>query len=73
MGPSLNDCLYTGPKFNHKIFDILIRFRVALMADIEKAFLIISMQSSDRDVLWYNDVQSGEPKVVVLRFTRVVG
>ena len=34
MGPSLNDCLYTGPKFNQRIFDILIRFhayRVALM------------------------------------------
>ena len=27
VGPSLNDCLYTGPKFNQKIFDILIRFR----------------------------------------------
>ena len=26
-GPSLNDCLYTGPKFNQNIFDILIRFR----------------------------------------------
>ena len=26
-GPSLNDCLYTGPKFNQKILDILLRFR----------------------------------------------
>ena len=44
-GPSLNDCLYTGPKFNQKIPDILLRFRthrVALTADIEKAFLVIS-------------------------------
>lgn len=23
-GPSLNDCLYTGPKFNQNILDILI-------------------------------------------------
>ena len=41
-GPSLNDCLITGPKFNQKILDILLRFRsqrVALTADIEKAFL----------------------------------
>ena len=41
-GPSLNDCLITGPKFNRKILDILLRFRsqrVALTADIEKAFL----------------------------------
>ena len=44
-GPSLNDCLYTGPKFNQKIPDYLLRFRthrVALTADIEKAFLMIS-------------------------------
>ena len=40
-GPSLNDCLYTGPKFSQSIFDILLRFRVhkvALAGDIEKAF-----------------------------------
>ena len=40
-GPSLNDCLHSGPKFDQKIFDILLRFRLhrcAVMADIEKAF-----------------------------------
>jgi len=40
-GPSLNDCLYTGPKFGQKIMDIIIRFRthkIALTADIERAF-----------------------------------
>ena len=40
-GPSLNDCLHAGPKFNQLILDILVRFRsfkVALTADIEKAF-----------------------------------
>jgi len=25
-GPSLNDFLYTGPKFNQSVFDILLRF-----------------------------------------------
>ena len=25
-GPSLNDCLYTGPKFGQNIMDIIIRF-----------------------------------------------
>ena len=38
-GPSLNDCLHTGPKFDQRILDILLRFRthrVALTADIEK-------------------------------------
>lgn len=77
-GPSLNDCLYTGPKFNQRIFDILIRFcayRIALIADIEKAFLMISVKPGDRDALrflWYNDLQSKEPEVTVLRFKRVV-
>ena len=43
-GPSLNDCLYKGPKFHQLILDLLIRFRsyrVALVADVEKAFLMI--------------------------------
>ena len=40
-GPSLNDCLHAGPKFNQRILDILLRFRtyrIPLTADIEKAF-----------------------------------
>ena len=53
-GPSLNNCLYTGPKFNQKILEILLRFRsypIAWIADIEKAFLMISVAPRDRDVL----------------------
>ena len=53
-GPFLNKCLYTGPKFDQKILDILLRFRthkVALIADIEKAFLMVSMSEKDRDAL----------------------
>lgn len=40
-GPLLNDYLYTGPKFDQNIFDLILKFRshkVALLADIEKAF-----------------------------------
>ncbi len=40
-GPSLNDCLQVGPKFNLKTLDILLRLRthrIALTADIKKAF-----------------------------------
>ena len=47
---SLNDCLQAGPNLIPKLFDILIRFR-ALTADIEKAFLMIGIHESDRDML----------------------
>ena len=53
-GPSLNECLHAGPKFNQNIMDILLRFRVyriAIIADVEKALLMISMDKEDRDVL----------------------
>ena len=76
--PSLNDCLLIGPKFNQKIFDILVRFRsyqTALTADIERAFLMIAVEEGDRDVLrflWVNDINEEEVLIRPLRFTRVV-
>ena len=77
-GPSLNECLYTGPKFGQSIFDILLRFRshhVALAGDIEKAFLMLSMDKKDRDslrLLWVEDTHVEQSKILVYRFTRVV-
>ena len=77
-GPSLNECLYAGPKFGQSIIDILLRFRThrtALAADIEKAFLMISIAPHDRDVLrflWVDDISKKSPKIMTLRFTRVV-
>ena len=43
-GASLNDCLYLGPKLAPLLFHILLRIRekrIALVADIEKAFLTV--------------------------------
>ena len=40
------DCLYTGPPFGQFIFNILVHFQlhqVALVADIEKEFLVVSI------------------------------
>jgi hypothetical protein len=77
-GPSLNDCLYTGPALAQNILDILVRFRchkVALVGDIEKAFLMLLIQEPDRDVLrflWVDDIKNPNPKITTLRFTRVV-
>ena len=76
-GHSLNDCLYAGPKYNQNILDIILRFRTyqtALVADIEKAFLQISVAAKDRDALrflWIDDVNKLEPDIISLRFTRV--
>ena len=53
-GPSLNDCLYIGPPMSPLLYNILLRFRIhktALVADIEKAFLNISIVPEHRDTL----------------------
>ena len=73
--PSLNECLHVGPKFNQKLLDILIRFRahrVVVIADIEKAFLMVSVEESDCHALrflWVYNVEVNPPKIRPLRFT----
>jgi len=62
-GVSLNDNLFSGPKFNQ---NIIIRFRIALAADVEKALLMVSVNSKDRDAirfLWVDDVEKVSPAV----------
>ena len=77
-GPSLNDCLLKGPKFNQLTFDLLARFRsykVALTADLEKAFLMVSVEEADRDTLrflWVKDFKRETPEFMVYRFTCVL-
>ena len=66
--PSLNDCFLKGPKFNQLNFDLLVRFRsykVALTADLEKAFMMVSVEEADRDVLrflWVKDFKRETPE-----------
>ena len=75
--PCLNDCLYAGPSFDQSIMDILLRFRlhpIGLIADIEKAFLMIGVEPTDRDALrflWTKNAQDPEAPLQHLRFTRV--
>ena len=77
-GPSLNECLYAGPSLISDISDVLMRFRyhrVALSANIAKAFLMLGVAEPDRDVLrfsWVDDPTSEFPRIVVKRFNRVV-
>ena len=77
-GLSLNDCLFSGPKFDQSILDILLRFRmysIALVADVEKAFLMVSVRAEDCNALrflWVDDVEKSPPAIQEMRFTRVV-
>ena len=52
-GPSLNECLYVGPLLSWGILEIILRFRVPCIGDIEKAFLMVSVHPKDRDTLHF--------------------
>ncbi|XP_075542185.1 uncharacterized protein LOC142576096 [Dermacentor variabilis] len=62
---SLNNVLESGPNLNPELIDLLINFRtynIAIVADIEKAFLQISLSESDRNAvqfLWYDAKKRG--------------
>ena len=77
-GTSLNDCLHVGPSLTPFLFDIMLRFRenrVALVGDIEKAFLNIEINPVDRDCLrflWVKDITAKEPEIIVYRYRTVV-
>lgn len=77
-GVSLNDCLHVGPTLSPLLYEILIRFRqkrIALVGDIEKAFLNIDVKLRDRDCLrflWVENFDRDHIDPVVYRFCRVV-
>ncbi len=77
-GASPNQSLYTGPCLLKTIAEIVVRFRlypIGICADIEKAFLMISIWPPDRDVLrflWIDDINSQSPQIIIYRFKRVV-
>ena len=74
---SLNECLEQGPNLLPLLFEVLLRFRmkkVALIGDLEKAFLQVEIELSQRDLLrflWIDKSDSLDPKIVKLRFARL--
>ena len=76
---SLNNCLYRGPVLLQDLTGILLRFRlnkIAMVADIEKAFLQIGLNENQRDVTRFfclknaNDLNP-DNNIQVFRFCRV--
>ena len=74
---SMNDCLDQGPNYIPKLFDVLVKFRshhVAPTADIEKAFLMVGISESDRDMLrflWFDEPENLNSKISCFRFARL--
>jgi hypothetical protein len=81
--PSLNECLYPGPILLNDLTGILLRWRqmpIVILADIEKAFLMVGVKPQDRDAtrfLWVINAQEVDEDnllyehCIVYRFTRV--
>jgi len=76
--PSLNDCLHVGPPFLNHLCAILLRFRqyvYAFSADIEKAFLHVELDESDRDYtrfLWLSNSHDPQSSLQPYRFKVVL-
>ncbi|CAD5213861.1 unnamed protein product [Bursaphelenchus okinawaensis] len=78
-GKSLNDHLFRGPVMLPDLLGMLLRFRatpIPLLADVEKAFLQLTLDKRDRDVtrfLWLKDLSKPpEPdNIITYRFRRV--
>ena len=75
----LNECLHRGPVNLEDLCGLLMRFRtkrIALTADIEKAFLQVGLNEAVRDVtrfLWVKDIKKPvlDTNLHVYRFTRI--
>ena len=74
---SINDCLDQGPNYIPKLFNVLVKFRshhVALTADIEKAFLMVGISESARDMqrfLCFDEPENLNSKISCFQFTRL--
>ena len=76
---SLNDHMFRGPLKLPDLAGMIIRFRLSkfpLLADIEKAFLQIELEESEREAtkfLWLKDINKplNNDNLIIYRFTRV--
>ena len=75
--PSLNECLLVGPKLIPLLMPLVLSFRCfryGVIADIQKAFLMIEIADEDRDALrflWFKNPDDVSDGVVHYRFCRL--
>ncbi|VDI17558.1 Hypothetical predicted protein [Mytilus galloprovincialis] len=76
--PSLNDCLRKEPPILNDISTLLMRFRdtrCAVVTDIEKAFLQITLDEKDRDMtrlFWLKDSTDLTSELITYRFKAIL-
>ena len=76
--PSINELLESGPCLLPLFYDILLRFRlilIAITADIKQAFLQISVAKERQNFLrflWFDDVFDIDPSIIMYRITRII-
>ena len=76
-GISLNQCLHAGPSLLPKIINIMLHFRskqVALVGDLEKAFLMVAVDERHRDFLrflWISNIHSDTLGIVIKWFCQL--
>ncbi|VDL64515.1 unnamed protein product [Nippostrongylus brasiliensis] len=78
--PCLNDVLHQGPLLLPDLVGMLLRFRthpIAVISDVEKAFLQVRLQEIDRDAtrcFWVRDIELplSPDNTAIYRFTRVI-
>ena len=76
--PNLNECLHSGPPSLNDLCAILIHFRqhcFGFSADIERAFLHVHLDETDRDTtrfLWLSDPTDENSPFVTYRFQVVL-
>ncbi|XP_070552477.1 uncharacterized protein [Ptychodera flava] len=76
---NLNECLYRGPVMLKDLCGLLLHFRlnkVAMVADIEKAFLQVGLQAPDKDItrfFWLKDckIPRVDGNLQIYRFCRI--
>ena len=72
LANSVNECMHTGPPLQPLLWNIMIRARMStdiLLADLEKAFLQITIKDEDRDAFRFLFNINGKEEH--LRFARV--